>query len=36
MIYDRWWGPWDLISNGFGQRRGEGGREGGGREEVVP
>ena len=31
MIYDRWWGPRDLISNGFGQRRREGGRE-----EVVP
>ena len=26
MIYDRWWGPRDLISNGFGQRR-KGGRE---------
>ena len=26
MIYDRWWGPRDLISNGFGQRRREGGR----------
>ena len=26
MIYDRWWGPRDLISNGFGQRRKEGGR----------
>ena len=28
MIYDRWWGPRDLISNGFGQRRREGGRSG--------
>ena len=27
MIYDSWWGPRDLISNEFGQRR----REGGGR-----
>ena len=26
MIYDRWWGPRDMISNGFGQRRREGGR----------
>ena len=29
MIYDMWWGPCDLISNEFGQRKREGGREGG-------
>ena len=29
MIYDRWWGPRDLISNGFRAKE-EGGRDGGG------